>query len=288
MSDQTGNDAVLITGTSTGIGRATALHLDRLGYHVFATVRKDEDGERLCEEASARLIPLLMDVTDQESIEHTRYTVERALGERGLSGLVNKAGIGISGPLEFFPLEWMRRLYEVNLFGQLAVTQAFLPMLRQACGRIVNISSTATLVVAPFHGPYTSPKLALNGLTNALRLELKPHGVQVCLVICGSVNTLIWERGGQLSQQAAQSFPPQVKELYGPQYSRLVEFFTDMGDNGVTPEVAAQQIARALTARRPRNTYFIGPDAHLFNILDKLLYGKLRDWAILRVIGINE
>jgi NAD(P)-dependent dehydrogenase (short-subunit alcohol dehydrogenase family) len=288
MNDGPNKGAVMITGTSTGIGKATALHLDRHGYWVFATVRKPEDAARLCDEATERLTPLIMDVTDPEGIQRASEKVERAVGERGLAGLVNNAGIGIGGPLECIPLEQMRRLYEVLLFGQLAVTQAFLPMLRRARGRIVNISSTATLINLPFHGPYTSAKMALNGLTNALRLELKPHGVQVCLMICGSVQTPIWEKGGQISRQIAREYSPQALELYGARYRRIGEFFGSIGKTGVPPETAARQITRALTTKRPRNTYFIGPDAHLLNLLDKLFYGKLRDRMILRIAGLSD
>ncbi|HUV27575.1 MAG TPA: SDR family oxidoreductase, partial [Anaerolineales bacterium] len=185
--------AVLITGTSTGIGRAAALQLDQLGYQVFATVRKEQDADSLRSQASKRLTPLMMDVTDEASISQAADLVSQMVGEAGLAGLVNNAAIGFTSPLEFVPLDDLRWLFEVNFFGQLAVTQKLLPLLRQAQGRIVNISSTASSVVAPFHGPYSSSKLALNGLTDALRLELKPLGVQVCLILYGSVKTPIWD-----------------------------------------------------------------------------------------------
>ena len=180
-------DSVLVTGTSTGIGRATALHMDRLGWRVFASIRNAADGQSLLAEASGNLVPVIMDVTDADSIARTREQIARLAGESGLAGLVNNAGVGFTSPLEFVPLDELRWMFEVNVFGLLAVTQAFLPLLRQRRGRIVNISSTASLTVAPFHGPYSATKLSVNGLSNALRLELRPHGVQVAVVICGSI-----------------------------------------------------------------------------------------------------
>ena len=288
MADQQKRGAVLITGTSTGIGRTTALYLDKLGFEVFAAVRKERDANMLSAEGSERLKPILLDVTDEATIALARDKVCRAVGDRGLAGLVNNAGIGFISPLEFVPLDELRGLFEVNLFGLLAVTQAFLPMLRKARGRIVNISSTSSIMVAPFHGPYSASKLGLNGLSDALRLELRPLGVQVSVVVCGSVKTPIWEKGGGLAERITKHYPPEAWELYGSRYKRLRDYFTRMGQAGVPPETASRAIAHALTARRARNTYLVGPDARLFNIADKLLYGRLRDWVTLRVIGLSD
>lgn len=274
--------AVLVTGTSTGIGKTTALQLDRLGFSVFASVRNQHDAQALCAEASQRLTPVLMDVTDQSSIDRTRNQVSRAVGDAGLVGLVNNAGVGFVSPLEFVPLSELRWMFEVNVFGLLAVTQAFLPLLRQGHGRIVNISSTASLFVAPFHGPYSASKLAVNGLSNALRLELKPHGVQVSVVICGSVQTPIWEKGDLLVDHISKTFPPEAMELYGGPYLRLRAYFARIGKAGVLPEAAARKILHALTSRRAHNTYYVGPDANFYKIADKFLCGRLRDWVILK------
>jgi NAD(P)-dependent dehydrogenase (short-subunit alcohol dehydrogenase family) len=285
MNIQQKTDAVLITGTSTGIGKATALHLDRLGFRVFATVRNENDAQALCAEASERLVPLLMDVTDQASIDQAKEEVGQAVGDAGLAGLVNNAGVGFLAPLEFLPLDELRWMFEVNVYGLLAVTQAFLPLLRQKRGRIVNISSTASLFVAPFHGPYSAAKLGVNGLSNALRLELKPHGVQVSVVVCGSIKTPIWEKGEHLADRALKDFPPQAMELYGEHYRKLRAYFSRLGKAGVLPEAASQKIVHALTSRRPKNTYYVGPDANFYKIADKLLYGRLRDWVISQTTG---
>ena len=276
--------AVVVTGASTGIGKAIALRLDQLGFKVFATVRNQSDAKALSSQASGELDPIFMDVTDQSSIEAAKGHVSEAVGEAGLAGLVNNSGVAFTSPLEFVPINELRWLFDVNFFGLLAVTQAFLPMLRQKRGRIVNISSISTLLMAPFHGPYSTSKLALNGLSDAFRLELKPHGVQVSVIICGSINTPIWEKGNQLSNRIINSFPPQASELYAKQASNLRNYFLRLGKGGIQPEAAARAVEHALTARRAKQTYFVGPDAYFYNITSKLFYGRLRDWIILQNI----
>ena len=248
--------AVVVTGASTGIGKAIALRLDQRGFKIFATVRNESDAEALAAQAVGELVPLFMDVTDQSSIEAGRNLVSEAVGGQGLAGLVNNAAVAFTSPLEFVPINELRWLFDVNFFGLLAVTQAFLPMLRQKRGRIVNISSIATLVMAPFHGPYSTSKLALNGLSDALRLELKPHGVQVSGIICGSINTPIWEKGNQLSNRIENSFPPQASELYGQPASNLRNYFLRLGKGGIQPEAAAQAVeARAYRQASEANIF---------------------------------
>jgi NAD(P)-dependent dehydrogenase (short-subunit alcohol dehydrogenase family) len=286
-SSETGG-AVLVTGASTGIGRATALELDLLGYCVFASVRNLRDADDLQAQASQRLKPVLLDVTDGESIIRLKDQIEDILNGEGLAGLVNNAGMGTGAPLEFIPMDEMRRLFEVNLFGLLAVSQAFLPLLRQANGRIVNISSTASLLVMPFHGPYSASKLSVNGLTDALRLEVRPHGVHVSLILCGSIQTPIWEKGSRNSRQLAKKFPPQAWELYGPALHQIGRFFAEIGRSGRSPQAAARVIVRALMDRHPRNTYLVGPDAVMSVFINKLLPGRLRDWVLLKMMGLGD
>lgn len=277
--------SVLITGTSSGIGKVTAHYLQRLGFRVFATVRNKEDAQVLQAERSEQLVPIIMDVSDQASIIRARDQVSRFVGDEGLSGLVNNAGVGFISPLECIPLDELRWLFEVNVFGLLAVTQSFLPLIRLRKGRIVNLSSTASIFVAPFHGPYSASKLGVNGLTNALRLELRPQGVQVALIVCGSINTPMWEKGKSLSSQVSQDFPVQFMDLYGDHYHRVHDSFFNLGRNGIPPEAVSRSIYHALTARRAKNTYYVGPDAVFYNIADKFLFGKLRDWVISHNIG---
>jgi NAD(P)-dependent dehydrogenase (short-subunit alcohol dehydrogenase family) len=166
--------AVVITGASTGIGRACALSLDALGFRVFAGVRKSDDGESLRRVASDRLTPVFIDVTDKQSIAAAAGSVSREVGTAGLVGLVNNAGVAVPGPLEYLPLEELRRQLEINLVGQLAVIQAFLPLLRKARGRIVNISSLAGKLTTPFNGAYSAAKHGIEAFSDALRMELTP------------------------------------------------------------------------------------------------------------------
>jgi NAD(P)-dependent dehydrogenase (short-subunit alcohol dehydrogenase family) len=278
---------VLITGTSTGIGWATALHLDQVGFPVIATVRKTVDAEKLQAAASPRLKPLLLDVTDPDSLGRAAEALSSLVSNQGLWGLVNNAGIGFGGPLEFFPLDRMRRLFEVNLFGVLAVTQMCLPYLRRAQGRILNVSSTASLMAAPFHGPYSCSKFALNALSNALRLELKPFGVQVSTLVCGSIKTPIWSKGGQESSEIWEEMPDVAKTLYGSRYLILSDFFGKIGQSGILPEEAARIVAQALTASRPKQSYYIGRDAQLYR-LTKFIGERQRDALILRTIGLDQ
>ena len=288
MEDDHQQRAVLITGTSTGIGRATALHLDKLGFRVFATVRKESDAQSLRSQGSKRLTPLMLDLTEEASIIRAKDVVSQVVGDEGLWGLVNNAAVAFVSPLEFAPLDELRWLFEVNFFGLLAITQTFLPLLRQARGRIVNVSSTASIVVAPFHGPYSASKLALNGLSDALRLELKPLGVQVSLIVYGSGKTPIWDRGGDTSEEIVRDYPAETWDLYGVNYRRLVNFFRKMGKSGISTEEATRPILHALTTKRPKTRYYVGSDARLFVFFDKFLSGYLRDWVIMRTIDLSD
>jgi NAD(P)-dependent dehydrogenase (short-subunit alcohol dehydrogenase family) len=228
-----------------------------------------------------------MDVADAASIDRARDLIGREARQAGLAGLVNNAGIAFASPLEFAPLDELRQLFEVNVFGLLAVTQAFLPLLRQARGRVVNVSSAASIAVAPFHGPYSATKCSLNALSDALRLELLPFGIHVANIICGSIQTPIWEKAEQFTGQIAERFPAQAVDLYGPAFCQLVAFFRKMGREGVSPEAPARAIAHALTARRPKNTYLVGADARRYAVLQVLVHGRLRDRIVLRTIGLS-
>lgn len=278
--------AVLITGSSRGIGEATAKHLAGLGYRVFAGVRDVRDAERLRSQASDRMTPMILDVTNQEQIRQVVHEIEQRVGDRGLWGLINNAGNAVGGPLEFISEQELRRLFEVHVFGTLALTRAALPLVRRSRGRIVNVSSTASLMVAPFHGPYSAAKLALNGLSDALRLELRPHGTHVSTIICGSVRTEIWEKGIGLSRALGAQYPPHALELYGDAWQRLMDYFLEIGRSGETPENAARIIGRAITDKRPHNVYYVGRDARTHKALTRLLSSKLKDKVILRRIGL--
>lgn len=207
----TRGQAVVITGAATGIGAACANRLAHTGFHVFAGVRKTEDGAALQQAIGDQVTPLLLDVTNGEQIAAAQAAVTTMVGERGLAGLVNNAGIAVGGPLEFMPLDEFHRQMEVNVYGALAVTQAFLPLLRQAKGRIINMSSIAGLAASPFLGPYAASKFALEALSDALRLELHPWEIEVVLIEPGNIATPIWQKGLAFADQLEAKLPAQAQ-----------------------------------------------------------------------------
>lgn len=280
--------SVLITGASSGIGQACALELDRRGFRVFAGVRREEDAEQLRQRASARLLPVMLDVTDAASIAVTADTVGAALGQQGLLGLVNNAGLVVAGPLELLPIDQLRRQFEVNVFGQIAVTQAFLPMLRLARGRIVMISSISGRVAAPFVGPYAASKHALEALSDSLRVELRRWGITVSLIEPGNVKTPIWEKSRAWAQQMAQQIPPQGEQLYGPDLRAVEAVTAQMAVRGMPVQRVVGVVVHALTARRPKTRYPVGFDTRLSIQALKFLPVRLRDWLVRREMGLGS
>lgn len=280
---------VVITGSSTGIGRACALHLDKLGWTVFAGVRKEADAKDLAKGASARLVPLILDVADQETIDESVRRVVEATGERGLDGLVNNAGITIQGPLEYLPIEDLRRQFDVNVSGQIAVTQAFLPALRTATGRIVLMSSISGRAESlPFIGPYAASKRALEALGEALRAEMLPWGIHVSLVEPGSVATPIWEKGDATFDDLVDALPPEGKERYETALGRARVVAKKTGERGVEPEHVAEKVAHALTSNRPRFRYLVGADARAQRYLLPTVPRRVRDLGISKLLGYRK
>ena len=266
---------VLITGASTGIGRATALYLDRRGFDAFATVRREEDGAALSAEASPRLRVLFLDVTDSDAIQKVVAEVEAVVDEAGLDGLVNNAGIVEPGPLEFIALDSLRRQLDVNVTGLLAVTQAFLPVIRRATGRIVNVGSVGGLNVLPFAGAYSASKFALEALTDALRMELKASGIAVSIIEPASVATPIWTKG------TSRELPEEAEALYGEGVRAMQAKVKNVASQGIAADVVARVIHHALTARRPRTRSLVGRMAYVRALLQKLP-DRLRDRLLLR------
>jgi NAD(P)-dependent dehydrogenase (short-subunit alcohol dehydrogenase family) len=259
VADPTAPRAVVITGASTGIGRASALELDSRGFHVFAGVRREQDAQDLRAERPS-LDPVRIDVTDADSIDAAREHVTGIVGERGLAGLVNNAGIAVPGPLEYLPLDEIRRQLEVNVIGQIAVTQAFLPLLRTARGRVVNIGSIGGRVALPLLGPYAASKHAMEGVSDSLRRELRPWGIEVSIVRPGPIATEIWERGNTSADELLERMP-QAEAEYGPAIERAREFAAERTRQAVPPSTVAEVVAHALTAQRPRTRYLVGPRA---------------------------
>ena len=279
---------VVITGTSTGIGRATALHLDRLGYRVFAGVRREADADGLRRESSERLAPVLLDVTDVGSIEAAAKIVSAEVGERGLAGLVNNAGIGLGGPLEFMPLDELRRQFEVNTIGPVAVTQQFLPLLRRGTGRIVFVSSIGGRFSQPIAGPYCASKFALEALADALRMELGPSHIHVSLIEPGAIRTMIFEKTVQYGDLTLAQLPEEGKRLYGKMAKAVLDFFAKMEGSAISPDRVARVIEHALTAARPKTRYLVGIDARTQALLAWLLPDRIRDALLGRLVGLSR
>jgi NAD(P)-dependent dehydrogenase (short-subunit alcohol dehydrogenase family) len=277
---------VVVTGASTGIGRACALRLEKMGMQVFAGVRKASDGESLAE-GRPRITPLIIDVTDADTVAKAQATVTDAVGQRGLAGLVNNAGIGVGGPLEFVPLDEMRRQFEVNVFGQLAVTQAFLPLLRKATGRIVNIGSIGGRLASPFIGPYSASKFAMEALTDALRIELRPWKIDVMIVEPGSIATNIWDKAKTTTVELERDMTPEAKALYGNSIDAVKAFIADAEKRAIPADRVAKSVAHALTSKRPKTRYLVGTDARLQAALATVAPDRVVDAVIARQLKIK-
>lgn len=278
--------SVLVSGSSTGIGRETALRLDGAGYRVFAGVRRGSDGEALRQAASERLTPLLLDVTDSGSIELAVKSLAAQLDGGGLRGLVNNAGIAVFGPMECIPPEELRRPFDVNVFGTTALTQALLPLLHESKGRVINVSSGSGRVSTPMMGPYSASKYALEALSDALRSELRRFGVDVVVIEPGGMQTpLIGKEQAQLRELLGQ-LPPRGRERYGRLLERFLEVHDKMGSRTASPQKVAAAIQRALEARRPRTRYAVGTDTRAILVARWLLPDRALDWIFLRAFGL--
>jgi len=280
--------AILITGASSGIGAACARYLDGMGFTVWAGVRRAEDGEALARSTSARLRVLLLDVTDPDSITAASRTLTEALPEAGLAGLVNNAGISVAGPLELLPLAEVRTQFEVNVIGALAVTQAVLPLLRRARGRIVNISSIAGLAATPFLGAYCGSKFALEAMSDALRLELAPWGIAVTLVEPGAIQSQIWQRATMSATRTLGGVAPESLALYAHPLSRMQDVMAAASARAIPAEAVARVVARALTASSPRARYLVGKDARLRAALKWLLPDRAQDQLLAWFLGLSR
>ncbi|MFN6564555.1 MAG: SDR family oxidoreductase [Nostoc sp. ChiSLP01] len=277
---------VLITGASTGIGQACALLLDKLGFSVFAGVRQDIDAQTLQEKASPRLIPIFLDVTDAESIASVVDKVTNTVGNVGISGLVNNAGIAVPGPLELLPIAEFQHQMNVNVTGQLAVTQAFLGLLRQGRGRIVNMGSIAGRSPTPFLGAYNASKFALEALTDVMRMELKPWGISVSIIEPGSIATPIWNKSLTQAEIGQDSLPESALDLYGQAMNTVRQKMQTIAARGISADIVAQAVVHALTAKQPKTRYLIGQDAKIQAVLKHILPDRLHDRLILYSMGL--
>lgn len=288
MTTHSASKSVVITGASTGIGRACALHFEQLGLHVFAAVRKQTDADNLQHDAAGKITPIFIDVTDQTTILAAAEQVSTVLNGSGLTGLVNNAGIAVGGPLEFLPAAKLKSQFEINVFGQVAVTQAFLPQLRSARGRVINMSSISGRVAMPFLGPYAASKFALEALNDSLRMELKPWGIEVVSIEPGAIKTPIWHKSVSETQTLVDSLPQQAETLYGPALAYLKETISRTGESGIPAEEVAKVVAEALLSARPKTRYLVGRDAKIGALLARLLPDRWRDWLVARRRGYKD
>lgn len=278
---------IVITGASTGIGAACALALDKQGYRVFAGVRDKADGERITASAGPKLMPIRLDVMDAASIAAAVHTVKAMVGEHGLAGLVNNAGIAVAGPVELLPITEWRRQFEVNVFGLVAVTQAFLPLLRQGQGRIVNIGSISGRSAMPYMAPYSASKHALSGLTDSLRLEVSPWGIHVALIEPGAIATPIWSKTRKEVEAWDRSWTQEMNALYAARCARAKDFAAQAGAQAPPPGIVVDAVIHALRSRFPKARYLVGRDARIRAVLAALLPYRLHDWLICKVIKLQ-
>ena len=277
---------VVITGASTGIGAGCAIGCAQQGMTVFAGVRDLRAGEALQAKGGAAIIPIQLDVTDGESIKRAAKTVGQHVGGTGLGGLVNNAGISIGSPLEVIPLAQLRKQLEVNVIGQIAVTQAFLPLLRRARGRIVNMGSIAGRGTIPMMGPYSASKFALEALTDALRLELYPWDIAVSIIEPGAIATPIWEKSLSYASDIEKEVAAGGKQLYETAARQVKEAVQEASKRAIPVDAVVQAVLHALTARRPKTRYLVGTDAKIRAIMAKWLPDRMQDWILKKLLKL--
>jgi NAD(P)-dependent dehydrogenase (short-subunit alcohol dehydrogenase family) len=271
---------VLVTGASRGIGRATALRLANAGWDVFAGVRSEAVGRLLASEAVG-ITPVVLDVTDADHIA----ALDETLPER-LDAVVNNAGVVVAAPVEGLALEDLRRQFEVNVVGQVAVTQAVLPRLRASRGRVIFVSSISGRVSAPFMGAYSASKYALEALADALRLEMRPWGVHVVLIEPGAIDTDIWRHAQDQAQETEDAMTSEHRDLYAGHITGMRRFITRTQRQTTKVDKVAAVIQRAVGASRPRARYVVGLDARAQLAMGAALPTAAVDAAVARAAGV--
>jgi len=285
--NQSSPPTIVITGASSGIGRACALQLDRRGFRVFAGVRSEEAAKSLQTESSPRLTPLRVDVTQQDSIVAAAKFVSQAVGENGLAGLINNAGIAAPGPIELVPIEAWRQQLEINVLGVVAVTQAFLPLLRQAHGRIVNISSVSGAISSPYLGAYCASKFAVEAIADALRIEVRRWGIHVSNIEPGPIDTHIWKKSEDMTQALIAQVPPERFSLYETEIDKLHNVVTQTAAAAAPVETVVRAVIHALTAPRPKTRYYLGWSVWLCFKIVRMLPDGIRDWLVRKELGLS-
>ena len=276
---------VLVTGASSGIGLACARDLAAAGFAVVAGSRGSAGLETIARAGGPGVVGVRLDVTDAASIAAAVAVAETMADGRGLAGLVNNAGLTAIGPLEAASLAAVRELFEVNVFGVLAVTQAALPALRRGRGRIVNIGSIAGRSALPFMGSYSASKHAVEALTDALRVEVHPWGIDVAIVNAGAIDTPILDKALASSTDGEAAAAPDLRRLYADGSASMRRAIEASSRTALPVARMTRAVIHALTATRPRTRYLVGPEARQ-RVLLKWLPDRLHDWAVRRVIGL--
>ncbi|MGE0624855.1 MAG: SDR family NAD(P)-dependent oxidoreductase [Pseudomonadales bacterium] len=272
--------SLLISGCSSGIGRATALHFAGKGYRVFAGVRKEADAASLtAADGSGNLEPVMLDVTSVEQCQAVADLLAATLGPSGLDVLVNNAGVGDGAPLEFVDPEMVRHTFEVNVMGPLLLTQSLLPLIRLARGRIITVGSISGKLSGPINGPYSMSKFAVEAFCDSLRAELAPQGIQVSLIEPGPVETPMLLGVPALVETAKSTLPAEALALYGDQIRGMANYFAALGRRASSPLDAAKVIERAVESRRPKTRYLVGRDAKIGAVLKWLLPDRAFDFV---------
>jgi NAD(P)-dependent dehydrogenase (short-subunit alcohol dehydrogenase family) len=287
MDIKNAHSAVVVTGASTGIGAAVALELDRRGYLVFAGVRTGEAGEQLKTRSSSMLVPVLLDVTDAAQIAAAVEKVREKTGECGLAGLINNAGIAVSSPLEIVPLSDFRRQMEVNVIGQLATIQAFIPLLRLSQGRIVNITSINGAMSIPYLGPYSASKFAFEAISDALRIELRHWGIKVIVVAPGAIKTPIWDKSTATADLMSKSVSPEGMKLYEADLNAWRDVVLDLVQKADPVEKVVEKVLLALESPRPRARYYLRFSQRFICRGLKILPESIRDWFVCRAMKLR-
>jgi NAD(P)-dependent dehydrogenase (short-subunit alcohol dehydrogenase family) len=276
--------AVLVTGASSGIGEACVVRLVGAGFRVYAGVRRDEDADRL-RQMSDRIVPVRLDLTDASHIAEAARVLAGEVGDRGLAGIVNNAGIAVAGPIEFLPIDELRRQLEVNVIGQVALTQAVIPLLRTARGRIVFISSIAGRSALPFIAAYAASKHALEAIADACRVELEPWGIGVAVVEPGVIATPIWQTSLAAAARTMERLPEALERLYGKRLAGVRKRVESQA--GLPADAVAVAVEHALTAAKPKTRYVIGRDAQTRLLLERLP-DRVRDRIVVKQLGRLE
>lgn len=281
----TSQKTVVITGASSGIGRASVARMSRAGWKVFATVRKNADSESLRREFSTNVHPVLMDMEDEASIVAAGVEIKGKLSGRGLDGLVNVAGIGIVRPLEYAAMADVRKIFDINFFGQLATIQTFSRLLRRQRGRIVNITTVGVNLAIPFGGLLNASKSAFAKASDTLRLEMHPFGVRVIAIEPGSINTPAVDKTLGDLERVIANLPAEAQQQYGAMIRKMGQRGYAMERNGSSPDVVAAAVYQALTSTRPRIRYRVGKHARLLSTLPNILPESVMDALLRKMLG---